>query len=86
MIPTLLLTGLVFGRWWRISIPAATIGWAVLLLVDGSVSDLSDFLGAAGVGFINVAIGVSVFQALRLAFRGVTRHPGHAALRKSYSP
>jgi len=79
MIPTLLLAGLVFGRWWRISIPAATIGWAVLLVADGSVADLPHFLGAALLGFINVTIGVSVFLALRLVIRGVTGHHRQAS-------
>src|SRR5215217_7570191 len=27
MIPTLLIVGLVLGRWWRVVIPAATIAW-----------------------------------------------------------
>ncbi len=79
MIPTLLLAGLVFGKWWRITIPAATIGWAVLLLADGTIADLSHFVGAAWFGFINVTVGVLVFQAVRPAFRVVTRRHRHAA-------
>jgi hypothetical protein len=73
VIPTLLLVGLVSGKWWRISVPAATIGWAVLLLVDGAVSDLSHFLGAALFGFVNVTVGVLVFQGVRLAVLRVKR-------------
>ncbi|HUF58423.1 MAG TPA: hypothetical protein VMR89_02910 [Actinomycetota bacterium] len=79
MIPTLLLAGLVFGKWWRVSIPAATIGWAVLLLATGIVSDLAHFAGAASLGFINVTVGVLVFQAVRAAFRGVSANQRHAA-------
>jgi hypothetical protein len=75
----LLLVGLVFGKWWRISIPAATIGWALLLLADGTVSDLSHFAGAAWFGFINVTVGVLVFQGVRVVFRGVSRQHRHAA-------
>ena len=71
MIPTLLLAGFVFGKWWRVTIPAAIVGWAVLLLVDGTVSDLSNVLGAAWFGLINVAVGVLAFQTVRLAFHGV---------------
>ena len=79
MIPTLLLAGIVFGMWWRVSIPAATIGWAVLLLATGVVSGLAHFAGAALFGFINVTVGVLVFQAIRLAFRGGSRQRRHAA-------
>lgn len=78
MIPTLLLAGLVFGKWWRITIPVATIGWAVLLLADGTVSDLTNFAGAAWFGFINVTVGVLVFQGVRFAFRSLQQHR-HAA-------
>ena len=79
MIPTLLLAGLVFGKWWRMSIPVATIGWAVLLLATGVVHGLAQVAGAAMFGFINVTVGVLVFQAVRLAFRGDSRQHRHAA-------
>ena len=61
----------MFGKWWRVSIPAATIGWAVLLLATGVVSALAHFGGSAWFGFINVTVGVLVFQAVRLAFQAV---------------
>jgi hypothetical protein len=79
MIPALLLVGLVFGKWWRILIPAATIGWALLLLATGVVSDPAHFMGAAWFGFINVTVGVLVFEAARLAYRGISRRHRHAA-------
>src|SRR6266508_4391883 len=34
MIPTLILFGLVFGRWWRLCLTAAALGWPVLLVVS----------------------------------------------------
>ena len=71
MIPTLLLVGLVLGRWWRVVIPAATIGWAVLLIVTGVDSGLSFAVAAALLGAINVGVGVVVFQAARLTFRNL---------------
>jgi hypothetical protein len=74
VIPTLLLAGLVSGKWWRVSIPAATFGWAVLLLATGVVSDLAHIGGAALFGFVNVTLGVLVFQAVRRAFREVSAH------------
>ena len=71
MIPTLLLLGLVLGRWWRVVIPAAAIGWAVLLIVTGVDSGLSFAVAATLLGAINVAVGVVVFQAARLLLRSL---------------
>jgi len=79
VIPTLLLAGIVVGKWWRVSIPAATIGWTVLLITTEVVSDLAQVAGAAWFGFINVTVGVLVFQAVRLAYREVSSHNGHPA-------
>jgi hypothetical protein len=73
VIPTLLLVGFVLGRWWRVVIPAAAIGWAVLLIVTGVDSGLSFAVAAALLGAINVAVGVAVFQAARLTFRNLLR-------------
>ena len=73
MIPTLLLIGLAFGRWWRVAIPAATVGWALLLAGTGVVSDLSHLAGAALFGFINVSVGVLMFQGLRALWLSVNR-------------
>lgn len=75
MIPTLLLVGLVLGRWWRVVIPAGAISWAVLLIVTGVDSGLPFAVSAALLGAINVAVGVLVFQAARLSFRSLIR--GH---------
>jgi hypothetical protein len=74
VIPTLLLVGLVFGRWWRVVIPAAAIGWAVLLVVAGVDSGPSFAVAAALLGAINVAVGAVVFQAARLPFRNLLSH------------
>jgi hypothetical protein len=50
-------------------VPAAAIGWAVLLIVTGVDSELSFAVAAALLGAINVGVGVVVFQATRLTFR-----------------
>ena len=72
MIPTLILVGLVFGRWWRVVIPVAAVGWAVLLIATGVESGLLFALGAAAIAIPNVALGVLVHQALLLLVRRVT--------------
>ena len=44
MIPTRILFGLIFGRWWCLSLIAAAMGWPVVLLatvVMGSILDCS---------------------------------------------
>ena len=40
MIPTMLVVGLVFGRWWRVTIPVGTLVWVVLLVATGTGSGL----------------------------------------------
>ncbi len=68
MIPTLLLVGLVFGRWWRVTVPLATVGWVVLLLIGGYGSGLAFAAGAGGLALANLIVGVLLFQAIaRLA-------------------
>jgi hypothetical protein len=46
MIPTLLLFGLIFGRWWRLSLIAAAIGWPLLLVATGVMRLSPGLLGA----------------------------------------
>jgi hypothetical protein len=72
VIPTLILVGLIFGRWWRIVIPLAAVGWAVLLIVTGVDSGFVFALGAAAIAIPNVAFGVLVHQALWLLVRRAT--------------
>lgn len=65
MIPTLLLVGLVLGRWWRVAIPAATVGWVILLLATGTGSGANFAAGAAMFGVINITVGVLAYHAVR---------------------
>ena len=52
MIPTLLLAGLIVGRWWFVFV--AGVVWAALVHVDAV---------AFGVGAANAAVGVAVHRA-----------------------
>jgi hypothetical protein len=72
VIPTLILVGLVFGRWWRIVIPLAAVGWAVLLIATGVDGGFVFALGAAAIAIPNVTLGVLVHQALWLLVHRVT--------------
>jgi hypothetical protein len=57
----------------------ATISWTVLLVATGIGSSVAFAAGAALLGFINVAVGVLVFQAGRLSFHRVFRAGRQAA-------
>jgi len=73
MIPTLILFGLVFGRWWRFCLIAAALGWPVLLVVSDVMSAEVGLLGATGLAVINTGIGVLVHQGSLRAVR-LLRH------------
>jgi hypothetical protein len=73
MIPTLILFGLVFGRWPRLALLAAALGWPVLLVVSDVMSIEFGLLGAAGLAVINTGIGVLVHQGSMRAVR-LLRH------------
>ncbi len=64
MIPTLLLFGLIFGRWWRMSLIVAAIGWPLLLVATGVMPLSPGLFGAAGLAVINTGIGALVHQAV----------------------
>lgn len=70
MIPTLILFGLIFGRWPRSVILIGTLGWPLILLADNTISAGVSLLGAAGYALINTGVGVLVHQViLRLVRR-----------------
>lgn len=70
MIPTMILFGLIFGRWPRSAILIGTLGWLLVLLADHTISVGALLLGAAGYAFINTGVGVVVHQVvLRLVRR-----------------
>jgi hypothetical protein len=64
MVPTLLLFGLVLGRWWRTTLLAALIGWPLLLLVTTAIEPGWTILGAAAIGVVNTGVGVLIHQAV----------------------
>jgi hypothetical protein len=64
VIPTVLAVGLLFGRWWRISIPIAVIGWPILLIASGIDSGMSFAVEAALLAGANVVVGVIVNRLL----------------------
>lgn len=71
MIPTLLLVGVVLGRWWRIVVPLAVVGWVVLLIATGVDSGLVFVVEAGLLAAANVIVGVLVNQAVRALVHGM---------------
>lgn len=61
VIPTMLLGGLVIGRWW--AIPLGGIVWAAIVALAASTS-LTEVSLAAALGAANVAIGVLIRWAV----------------------
>lgn len=80
MIPTMILFGLVFGRWWRVSLLAAAVGWPALLVAGGVMDlDVQRLAAAAGLAVANTALGVLVHQGVLLAVRMCRRGPSSAS-------
>jgi hypothetical protein len=77
MIPTMILLGLVLGRWWKVALVAAAIGWPVLLLATGTDAP-ADLVTGAALGVANACVGVLAVQLLVHAHLGEHLHAhGH---------
>lgn len=75
MIPTMILFGLLLGRWWKLALLVGTSGWTVLLWSQGLLSTPMEVVGAAALALANTAVGVLVHQLLLTLVRRVRRHP-----------
>ena len=62
MIPTLMLFGLLFGRWWRVSVLVAAVGWPVALVLTDVMGLEPGLAGAAVLAVGNTVVGVLVHQ------------------------
>ncbi len=66
MIPTLLVLGAVVGRWW--AVPAAALGWVVLVAAAGDCGP-DCWPPAAALASVNTAVGVALRKVLGPAWR-----------------
>ncbi len=73
MIPTLILIGAVFGRWWRVTLLVSAVGWPVLLVVTGAMSPGPALVGATGVAVLNTGAGVLLHQGILRGGRKLRR-------------
>lgn len=77
MIPTMILLGLVLGRWWWLALLVAGVAWPAML-VWADVAVLSpDLVGAAALGAANATVGVLVHQAVLHGVRHLRHHHAH---------
>lgn len=69
MIPSLILLGLLLGRWWRVALVAAAVGWPVLLVATDVAAFDAGLLGAAALAVANSGVGVLAHQGGLRAYR-----------------
>ncbi len=70
LIPTMIIFGLLAGRWWKSALVVGTVGWVAVLLVTG-VIEPSQVVGAAFFGLANTGVGVAIHQGLLWLVRSV---------------
>lgn len=75
MIPTMLLFGLILGRWWKVCLVAGTLAWPLLLWIQDIIQLPTDFLGAAFLAALNTMVGVGIHQLLLRLVRLLRRRP-----------
>jgi hypothetical protein len=73
VIPTLILVGAIFGRWWRATLLVSALGWPVLLVVTGAMSIGPALAGAAGLAVLNSGAGVLLHQGILRGGRKLRR-------------
>lgn len=67
MIPTLILAGLLVGRWWMLAV--AAVAWPAYLILTQRGTGLAFALTAAAIAIPNAAVGVAVHRAVRAVVR-----------------
>lgn len=80
MIPTMILFGAIFGRWWLTTLVAAALGWPLLLVVNDVVEVDANLIGAAALAAANAGVGVLVHQGLLHLYRHLRRSVSHEVL------
>lgn len=74
MIPTMIVLGLVLGRWWWAALLAAAVLWPAMLVLGGAMTLESGLLVGALYGVANAAVGVVVHQGVLAVVRRVREH------------
>jgi hypothetical protein len=69
VIPTLIVAGVILGRWWRLALVAAAIAWPLALAATDVMELDWGLLGAAALAVVNTLVGVLVHQAIAWGVR-----------------
>ncbi|MCF4123049.1 hypothetical protein L1785_18905 [Antribacter sp. KLBMP9083] len=64
MIPTMIVYGLLLGRWWRVAIVSAALVWPLLLVLADVPISGNGLVAAAFLGAANASAGVLVHQGV----------------------
>jgi hypothetical protein len=70
VIPTIILLGIVLGRWWRTALVVLGLGWPAVLVATGVIDSVGTAVGAAVLALGNAAVGVGAHQASLRLVRG----------------
>lgn len=70
MIPTMILFGLILGRWWRPTLILAAMLWPAMLVADDVMDVEAGLLAAASLSVLNAGVGILAHQA----FLWLVRH------------
>ena len=77
MIPTMIVFGLLLGRWWRPTLILAALIWPAVLVADNVMDVHAGLLTAAGLGALNAGVGILLHRAflwlVRLSLGATTR-------------
>lgn len=74
MIPTMILFGLIFGRWWKACLLVGTAGWPAWLWFNGIISSPQELFAAVGFALGNTLVGVLVHHLLLHLVRAIRDH------------
>jgi hypothetical protein len=74
MIPTMILLGLVLGRWWKVALITAAVGWPLLLAATEVLDFEMRLIGAAALASVNAGVGALVHQVCLYAYRRLHHH------------
>jgi hypothetical protein len=69
VIPTMILLGVVLGRWWRLALVVSALGWPILLVATDAMSLEPRLVGAAALAALNTGVGVLIHQGALRAYR-----------------
>ena len=75
MIPSLVLFGIIFGRWWKFSLVTATVAWPLLLVVTHVMGIEWGLIGAGALAIANTLTGALVHQGVLWVVRRARGDP-----------